>query len=71
MSDQATDELRRYLNQVIEILQSYALSNEPINKQQADTAIKLAMVYLQWADRALDRLPCGRRNYPRSIGRMA
>jgi hypothetical protein len=57
MTDQVADELRKHLNQVINILQPYALSSGPINKQQADTAIKLAMVYLQWADRALDRLP--------------
>jgi hypothetical protein len=57
MTDQVADELRKHLNQVINILQSYALSSGPIDKQQADTAIKLAMVYLQWADRALDRLP--------------
>ena len=33
MTDQATDELRRHLNQVIEILQPYALSGGPLNKQ--------------------------------------
>jgi hypothetical protein len=57
MSDQATDELRRHLNQVIKILQPYALSSGPINKQNAETAIRLAAIYLSWADRALDRLP--------------
>jgi hypothetical protein len=53
----ATDELRQHLNQVINILQPYALSSGPIDKQRADTAIKLAAVYLQWADRAVGRLP--------------
>jgi hypothetical protein len=57
MADQVADELRRHLNQVITILQPYALSSGPINRQQADTAISLAAVYLQWADRALGRLP--------------
>jgi hypothetical protein len=57
MTDQVTDELHRHLNQVITILQPHALSSGPINKQHTDTAIKLAAVYLQWADRALDRLP--------------
>jgi hypothetical protein len=57
MTDQVADDLRRHLNQVITILQPYALSSGPINKQHADTAIKLAAVYLSWADRALDRLP--------------
>jgi hypothetical protein len=51
MTDQVANELLKHLNQVINVLQSYALSNSPINKQQADTAIKLAMIYLQWADR--------------------
>jgi hypothetical protein len=46
MTDQATDELRRHLSQVIEILQPYALSSGPINKQNATTAIRLAAVYL-------------------------
>jgi hypothetical protein len=57
MADQVADELRRHLSQVIEILQPYALSSGPINKQNATTAIRLAAVYLSWADRALDRLP--------------
>jgi hypothetical protein len=41
---------------VIDILQPYALSSGPINKQNATTAIRLAAVYLSSADRALDRL---------------
>jgi hypothetical protein len=57
MSDQTADELRKYLSQVIDILQPYALSSGVINKQNATTAIRLAAVYLSWADRALDRLP--------------
>jgi hypothetical protein len=57
MTDPVADELRKHLNQVINTLQPCAHSNGPINKQQADTAIKLAMAYLQWADRALGRLP--------------
>jgi hypothetical protein len=57
MPDQTADELRKYLSQVIDILQPYALSSGPINKQNATTAIRLAAVYLSWADRALDRLP--------------
>jgi hypothetical protein len=42
MNDQATDEIRRHLSQVIEILQPYALSSGPLNKQNATTAIRLA-----------------------------
>jgi hypothetical protein len=57
MNDQATDEIRRHLNQVITILQPYALSSGPLDKKNATTAIRLAAVYLSWADRALDRLP--------------
>jgi hypothetical protein len=57
MTDQVAGELRKHLNQVINILQPYALSSGSINKQQADTAIRLAAVYLSWADRALGRLP--------------
>jgi hypothetical protein len=57
MNDQATDEIRRHLSQLIEILRPYALSSGPLNKQNATTAIRLAAVYLSLADRALDRLP--------------
>jgi hypothetical protein len=57
MADQVADELRRHLNQVIQILQPYALSSGPIDKQHATTAIRLAAVYLVWADRALNRIP--------------
>jgi hypothetical protein len=57
MTDPVADELRKHLNQVINTLQPCAHSSGPINKQQADTAIKLAMAYLQWADRAHGRLP--------------
>jgi hypothetical protein len=57
MNDQVADEIRRHLDQVISILPPYALSSGPINKQNATTAIRLAAVYLSWADRALDRLP--------------
>ena len=57
MNDQATDEIRRHLNQVITILQPYALSSGSLDKQNATTAIRLAAVYLSWADRALDKLP--------------
>jgi hypothetical protein len=53
MNDRATDELCKYLSQVIDILQPYAL----INKQNATTAIRLTAVYRSWADRALHRLP--------------
>lgn len=56
MADPA-DELRRHLNQVINILQPYALSSGPIDKQRVETAIKLAAVYLAWAGRAIERLP--------------
>jgi hypothetical protein len=57
MNDQVADEIRRHLDQVISILQPYVLSTAPINKQNATTAIRLAAVYLSWADRAPDRLP--------------
>jgi len=46
-----------HLDQVISILQPYALSTGSINKQNVTTAIRLAAVYLSWAGRALDRLP--------------
>lgn len=57
MNDPATDELRKHLNQVINILQPYALSSGPIDKQRVETAIRLAAVYLAWADRATEKLP--------------
>jgi hypothetical protein len=56
MDDRAADE-RRHLNQVIQILQPYALSSGPLNKQHVETAVRLAAVYLSWADRAIERLP--------------
>jgi hypothetical protein len=57
MSDQVTDELRRHLSHVISILQPYALSTGPINKQNVEVAIGLAHVYLRRAERLTDRLP--------------
>jgi hypothetical protein len=50
MNDPATDELRGHLSRVIAILQ-YALSSGTINNT---TAIRLAAVYLSWADRPLE-----------------
>ena len=53
MSDPA-DELRKHLNQVINILQPYALSSGSIKSSRPT---QLSMVYLQWADRAIEKLP--------------
>jgi hypothetical protein len=50
VSDPAVAELRRYLNQVIAILQPYALSSGALNKQNAEMAIHLAA-----AERTLTR----------------
>lgn len=58
MTDCAADDLRRHLNHVIEILQPYALSSGAFsNPKNLETAIGLARVYLDRAERLLDKLP--------------
>jgi hypothetical protein len=48
----AADELRRHLNQVIEILQPYALSSGGFqNTKNLETAIGLARLHLSRAER--------------------
>jgi len=52
-----TDELRRQLEQVINILGPYAIGTGPINAQNVEVAIGLAHVYLRRAERLIDKLP--------------
>jgi hypothetical protein len=57
MSDQTTDELRRQLEQVINVLGPYAIGTGQINKHNVEVAIGLAHVYLRRAERLIDKLP--------------
>ena len=56
-NEQISHELRQHLNQVIEILQPYAMSSEPIkNRKTLETAIGLAQFYLARAGRVAEKL---------------
>jgi hypothetical protein len=56
-NEQISAEIRQHLNQVIDILQPYAMSSRSIkNRKTLETAIGLAQFYLSRAARIADKL---------------